>query len=57
MSMRAGKLGNVYGDEPKLSKCCQQEVVDGKCSHCGNTPEEIKESKLDKSIKNMKRLF
>lgn len=59
MSMRAGSLGETFGEAPKLSQCCQQEIVDNdKCSHCGKKCKEMpNESKINEAVNKMKKLF
>lgn len=60
MATRAGALGETFGEAPKLSVCCQQEIVDNdKCSHCGKTCKEMPSEniKLKEAVNKMKKLF
>jgi len=60
MATRAGALGERFGEAPKLSVCCQQEIVDNdKCSHCGKTCKEMPSEniKLREAVNKMKKLF
>lgn len=59
MTMRAGKLGEEWGEAPKLSQCCQQQIVDNdKCSNCGKKCKEMpNESKINEAVNKMKKLF
>jgi len=60
MATRAGALGETFGEAPKLSQCCQQEIVDNdKCSHCGNVCKEMpsENAKLNEAVNKMKKLF
>ena len=60
MATRAGALGETFGEAPKLSDCCQQEIVDNdKCSHCGKKCKEMpsENTKLNEAINKMKKLF
>lgn len=42
MATRSGALGETFGEAPKLSQCCQQEIINNdKCSHCGKVCKEM----------------
>lgn len=59
MSTRAGALGEVFGEAPRLSQCCQQEIVNNEyCSHCGKKCKEMPtEGSLNEEINKIKKLF
>jgi hypothetical protein len=58
MSTRAGAMGHTFGEAPKLSQCCKQQIIDGVCSHCNKKCKELpNETQVNEALDKIKNLF